>query len=120
VRKWLFFCSLAFILLLAGCSDNSGKQSSQNKQKVEGPSHQALDLLPEKAKQIDIEVPDFLTDKPSTVPQLYKLAYANQDVLKYMPCFCGCVNTGHKSNQDCYIKDARKNGAVVWDKMAAT
>jgi hypothetical protein len=38
-----------------------------------------------------------------------------------MPCFCGCgQNAGHRRNRDCYVRQIRKDGSVVFDSMAPT
>src|SRR5207247_2173745 len=34
---------------------------------------------------------------------LYSFAGENADILKYIPCYCGCQSQGHRSNVDCYI-----------------
>ena len=35
---------------------------------------------------------------------MYRYAVVNRETLRYMPCFCGCVNAGHGSNFDCYVR----------------
>jgi hypothetical protein len=48
----------------------------------------------------------------------YRFAVANPDVLRYIPCYCGCVNQGHTSNHDCYVQEERSDGTVVLDPMS--
>jgi hypothetical protein len=36
------------------------------------------------------------------VKEAYLFALEHPDLLEKIPCFCGCANTGHKSNKDCY------------------
>jgi hypothetical protein len=48
--------------------------------------------------------PDLFRQAPASVQDLYRYAAANQDVLKWLPCFCGCVDQGHTSNFDCFVK----------------
>lgn len=52
------------------------------------------------------------------VREAYQFAIANPDALKNVPCYCGCGALGHKSNYDCYIKDAPNNGKIVFDEHA--
>lgn len=52
------------------------------------------------------------------VQEAYRYAVAHPQVLQYFPCYCGCVNDGHTSNKDCYIKEARADGSVVLDPMS--
>lgn len=114
VTKWFMFTFLLFSFLLTGCS---GEQSDQN---TNGPAKETLASLAKDAKEVNVTLPSFVSESPAIVQETYALAFANQETLNYMPCFCGCVNSGHQSNRDCYIKDARQNGAVVWDNMSAT
>ena len=55
---------------------------------------------------------------PESVRTAYQFAVANPEPLKNVPCFCGCGAVGHKSNYDCYIKDAPANGKIVFDEHA--
>ena len=98
------------MLLLAGCGS---KQDG-------GPSRAALSALSQEAKQVSVALPSFVTmDTPPEVRDTYALAYANRQVLAYMPCYCGCGDSGHTSNQSCFIDSVNLNGEVVWDKMGA-
>ena len=39
------------------------------------------------------------------------------EVLSYVPCFCGCERSGHRGNEDCFVKARDVNGDVVeWDE----
>lgn len=51
------------------------------------------------------------------VQEAYRFAVAHPDVLQFIPCYCGCVNQGHRSNGDCYIREVRADGSVVLDPM---
>src|SRR5262245_60777343 len=33
----------------------------------------------------------------------YLFAATRPDILKYMPCFCGCERGGHRGNDDCFV-----------------
>ena len=38
------------------------------------------------------------------------------DIIKWMPCYCGCgESAGHGSNLNCFIDEIREDGSVVWD-----
>ncbi|TAK35368.1 MAG: hypothetical protein EPO21_06605 [Chloroflexota bacterium] len=44
-----------------------------------------------------------------------------QDVLKYMPCYCGCGDHAtHKNNLNCFIQDPVAGKPVVFDSHAST
>ena len=52
------------------------------------------------------------------VKEAYRFAAANPDVLSKYPCYCGCGAMGHKSNLDCYVKQANADGSIVFDDHA--
>lgn len=64
--------------------------------------------------------PSLFDAAPGNVQDLYRYAAANQDVLKWLPCFCGCVGQGHASNFDCFVKQVRGDGSIVLDTMSFT
>ena len=49
---------------------------------------------------------------------MYRYAVANREVLQYIPCSCGCVNGGHGSNFDCYVREVLPDGRVRLDTMS--
>lgn len=54
----------------------------------------------------------------ATVRQVYEFAARHPEVLKYVPCYCGCerVDIGHNGNHDCFVKSRAANGTVTaWD-----
>jgi len=55
---------------------------------------------------------------PSVVQAAYQFAAANPDVMKGIPCYCGCGSIGHTSNYSCYVQSAAANGAITWDDHA--
>ncbi len=65
------------------------------------------------------QMPDFVQTAPPNVQEAYRFAAANPDILKQMPCYCGCGGMGHTSNSDCYVKAFKADGSVVeWDNHA--
>ena len=55
---------------------------------------------------------------PVTVQQAYQFAAANPDVMKHIPCYCGCGAMGHTSNYACYVDEVDANGNVTYDTHA--
>jgi uncharacterized protein with PCYCGC motif len=53
------------------------------------------------------------------IAALYRFAHDRGDVLRWMPCTCGCAGIGHTSNRSCYIK-AESGGRTTWTSHAAT
>ena len=55
---------------------------------------------------------------PRVVGEAYAFAAQHPDVLKQLPCYCGCGAIGHKSNYDCYITGVDEGGAITYDLHA--
>lgn len=55
---------------------------------------------------------------PTTVQQAYQFAVANSDVMKQIPCYCGCGNMGHTSNYSCYVQNVDDKGVIAYDTHA--
>jgi hypothetical protein len=65
--------------------------------------------------------PDFVTRAGPEVKHLYEFQITHGELMRYMPCFCGCgQNAGHCSNRDCYVREVNPDGSVVLDPMAPT
>jgi hypothetical protein len=86
--------TLLALLVVAGCG-----RGSQNAREI--------NLAPLSA------MPDFVQSAPSSVQEAYRFAVANPDLLRQMPCYCGCGSVGHTSNIDCYVKAFKPDGSVA-------
>lgn len=65
--------------------------------------------------------PDWLDRFDPEVRRLYEFQVENGDLMRWMPCFCGChLEDGHRSNRDCYVEAVNPDGSVVFDSMAPT
>lgn len=47
--------------------------------------------------------PAFVREAPSRTQAAYAYAIARPDVLRWLPCYCGCGPIGHRSNLDCFV-----------------
>jgi hypothetical protein len=63
-------------------------------------------------------LPDDIRRAPAEAREAYRFAIANRDTLRYIPCYCGCVEEGHTSNASCYLKDSSTPGNLVFDRMS--
>jgi hypothetical protein len=53
---------------------------------------------------------------PEVVRAAYTFAAEHPEVLSYVPCYCGCERSGHRGNEDCFVKSRDVNGDVVqWE-----
>jgi hypothetical protein len=65
--------------------------------------------------------PEYVYAADPEVQRLYEFNITHGELMRYMPCFCGCGrNAGHRSNRDCYVREVRPDGSVVLDPMAPT
>jgi hypothetical protein len=90
------FLLLVSTALLTACGGESAETSSSE-----------IKLAPKSA------LPDFVQDAPPQVQEAYQFAIANPEILKQMPCYCGCGGVGHQNNLDCYIAEVAPDGSVA-------
>ncbi|MEW5939851.1 MAG: PCYCGC motif-containing (lipo)protein [Chloroflexota bacterium] len=64
------------------------------------------------------QLPADVQAAPVVVQQAYQFAAANPDLMKAIPCYCGCGDIGHTSNYDCYVSDVDPNGVITFDNHA--
>lgn len=50
----------------------------------------------------------------------YAFAARRQDVMQYVPCYCGCERQGHNSVHDYFVKDQTPARVKRWDAMGYT
>jgi hypothetical protein len=86
-----------FLVTLVGCSRSQ-------------PSDQAMASMD--------GMPDNVKSAPTVVQQAYQFAAANPDVMKQIPCYCGCGDIGHTSNYSCYVSGVDANGQITYDSHA--
>jgi hypothetical protein len=64
------------------------------------------------------QMPADVQSAPVSVREAYQFASINPDVMKDIPCFCGCGDIGHTSNYDCYVSDVDVQGNIQFDNHA--
>ncbi len=99
-RKLVFVILLSISILLA-----LPAYATQNKSA-------GLQMLP-----LD-KMPAEVQSAPVMVQQAYQFASANPDVMKGIPCYCGCGNIGHTSNYSCYVQSTDAKGNLTFDNHA--
>lgn len=53
---------------------------------------------------------------PDVVRTAYEFAALHPEVLKYVPCFCGCEQSGHQHNESCFVSRRAADGRILeWD-----
>ncbi|MBM7651591.1 PCYCGC motif-containing (lipo)protein [Neobacillus cucumis] len=92
-----FFLFILLAIIAAGCSSK-------------------LDDHSWKLDKKHAPLPDFVLNTSEKVQETYIMASTYPDVVAQVPCYCGCVAEGHKSNLDCFVKSVGDNNAVTeWD-----
>jgi hypothetical protein len=99
----LLFLSIIVVLLatiISACSSQSNTDDVH------------LNMAP-----MDI-MPAEVHSAPVTVQEAYQFNVANPEVMKNIPCYCGCGNVGHSSNYDCYVSNVDEKGNITFDSHA--
>lgn len=101
-RKLLFLSLIVVLLstMISACSTQS--QSNDNDLHM-----MSLDQMPAEVQSA-----------PVTVQTAYQFAAANPDMMKNIPCYCGCGSVGHTSNYNCYVSSVDDTGNIKWDSHA--
>ena len=63
-------------------------------------------------------MPGEVKSAPTIVQQSYQFAAANPEVMKQIPCYCGCGAIGQASNYSCYVSGVDENGTIIYDSHA--
>lgn len=104
MTRRLIFLSLIFLILLplglSGCA-SSGDHASTTDLKMA-----PMADMPAEVKMASV-----------TVQDAYRFNVANPEIMKEIPCYCGCGDMGHASNYACYVQDD-SNGQITFDGHA--
>jgi hypothetical protein len=95
--------SLLLLLAVPALSGCSGKGSAEGHPYEMAPLH---------------EMPADVQNSAAAVRESYQFAVANPDILKELPCYCGCGSMGHTSNYACYVSGVDASGGVQFDTHA--
>jgi len=93
----LLFLFILLAIVAAGCGSKLDDESWKLDKK-----HQPL--------------PDYVLNSSEIIQETYIMASTYPEVVASVPCYCGCVNDGHKSNLDCFVQSVGEGNAVEqWD-----
>jgi hypothetical protein len=104
-RRIIFFCLVTLGLLstlLTACAPTPGA-GAEGKTDLK---MAAMSGMPEGVKKSSL-----------TTQQAYQFAVANPEMMKEIPCYCGCGAMGHTSNYSCYVK-SDTGGKITFDDHA--
>jgi len=115
MKKKLMFILLAAILVLSACGEKAQPSEKEHEPEHGEQMHAPNGDLQEVTASADI-LPAFLDDKPEEMRLVYQVAGTATDIIKWMPCYCGCgESAGHGSNMNCFIDEVHEDGSIVWD-----
>jgi len=112
LKQISILCILAVIL--TACSSKGNNQHGDHSD-----DHMHIDYdIQEETASANV-LPSFLNGQSDIMLLAYEAAGKASKVLEWMPCYCGCgESAGHKSNLNCFIKEIKEDGAIVWDDHA--
>ncbi len=64
-------------------------------------------------------LPSFAVQGGPRIVEAYRYAADHGEILQYIPCFCGCVNIGHRHNADCYVAERPPGGRITFTSHGA-
>ena len=87
-------------------------------QTAAAPAPLPADLKPHQQQNLPpLQFPGYPTPRsPEVVRAAYTFAAEHPEILSYVPCFCGCERSGHRGNEDCFVRERAVNGDVIaWE-----
>lgn len=115
MKKGIMPIMLILVLVLSACGNKAKEDMHPDKMEVGHEKHLPNGDLQEVTASTS-DLPKFLADKPEDMQLVYSIAANANDILTYMPCYCGCgESAGHGSNLNCFVDEIREDGSVVWD-----
>ena len=109
--SWLFVLPIASVVAVLATVAVSGQTARRN---TPAPAPSAA------AKKISmppLPTIGYAAARPMDIAQAaYRFAGEHPEVLKYVPCYCGCESVGHSGNESCFVKRRDAAGNVLeWD-----
>lgn len=99
---------VALSVIVSACGSSASKPAAHQ---VHAPNGDLQETTASISK-----LPSFLDKQRPEIKQAYQVAAGAIDVLEWIPCYCGCgESAGHKNNKNCFIKEVKQDGSVVWD-----
>ncbi|WP_243385160.1 PCYCGC domain-containing protein [Bacillus kexueae] len=107
MKKIVISSLLLSVTLLTGCQQNHDDSSHI--------THLSNGDIREVTVSVD-ELPTFLDHQPEQVQTIYRLAAKHEELLRSIPCYCGCAESAnHRDNFECFVHEINENGEIVWD-----
>ena len=98
---------IIFLIVIAALSATAVSACSTSQSGEVHPAMTPLDQMPMEVQSA-----------PVAVREAYQFNVANPDIMKDIPCYCGCGDIGHTSNYDCYVSNVDDKGAIAFENHA--
>lgn len=106
--RWVILPAVA---LIASCSADRPSSSSQAA-RLEG----RVGVAGYEGELPPLPKVQFASARPAPLTRAaYEFAARHPEVLRHMPCFCGCERNGHRNNEDCFIARRGADGRPEWN-----
>ena len=104
---------LTLVIVITACSSQN-KETNHEHEETNEHAHISGDIQEETASATIL--PSFLDGQNEQIRLVYKVAGLSTEIIKWMPCYCGCgESVGHESNLNCFIQEVKSDGVIVWD-----
>jgi Protein of unknown function with PCYCGC motif len=111
-------CGLTVVLAGVGCSSPNTAPPSSGPATPAGSAGPAFNVVAADLPPLPMSLAGAVRPV-SVVKSAYEFAARHPEVLRYVPCFCGCERGGHTANHDCYVRRRDREGHVTeWDDHA--
>jgi len=97
------------LVLIAACSTD--RPSSTNTARPEG----RVGIAGYEGELPPLPKVQYASARPAPLTRAaYEFAARHAEVLRHMPCFCGCERNGHRHNEDCFVARRAADGRPEW------
>lgn len=109
--------ALLALSIIAACSDQNVTPPASSSRTAQTPAVSSSSTGGQRQIAADLPLLPIGVDRavrpPETVRAAYEFAARRPEVLRYIPCFCGCERGGHRANEDCFVGSRDANGRVT-------
>ena len=113
-RMSFYALGLLSVALLYGCG--TPEQQATTPTQLNEHQHQVASGDIQEHTAALATMPTFLDNATPKIKNAYLVASQNIDLLKSMPCYCGCgESAGNMSNLKFFVKPGGTEGSVFWD-----
>lgn len=107
---WTFRCAAVGVIVGVMLPLSAVGRSGVLQQDPPVPPKASLPPIPKLAQPVASE---------EVLQRVYEFAAQHENIVRYVPCFCGCETFKHESVESCFISARTPDGGVTWNKHGA-